>query len=271
MLSRSLVHPVDFDFGEGAKMDCKLFLANPRNVALVNGQTKDLAREPWSGMEVLGLVVGFVVWSSIAALFIPSAHAYVMLRMADVSTAEARVVRAWTKSGEDVTYYFAYELLTEPGKEKVATEASVTSSCYSAHPVGSTLLVRYNRREPSISEPVEGNTNGLVGILFPLLFLIGAAGGGAASVLNTYRRKKLLDEFAVRGVLLQGVLTLCELETESEGEPMIRCDYLLTPPNSEPVRGSGWTDKTRFDDDNYPPAGTPVMVYYLDPERHLML
>lgn len=252
-------------------MDGKLFLANPRNVALVNGQTRELAQARWSGMEVLGLVIGIVVWSSIAALFIPGAHAYVKLRMSDVSTAEARVVRAWTQSGEDVSYHFSYELLTEPGKEQVSAQASVTSSCYSTHPVGSTLLVRYNRSDPSFSEPVEGNTNGLVGVLIPLLFLIGAAWGGATSVLNSFRRVKLLDELAVRGVLLQGVLTHCELETESEGDPLVRCDYLVSPPNSAPVRGSGWTDKKRFDDDNYPPPGTPIMVYYLDPERHLML
>ncbi len=252
-------------------MDGKLFLANPRNVALVNGQTKNLAQERWSGMEVLGLVIGIVFWISFAVLFIPRTYAYVKLRSAEVSTAEARVVRAWTELGEDVTYHLSYELLIEPGKEMVTTQASVALSCFSAHPVGSTLQVRYSRRDPSINEPVEGSTNGLVGVLIPLLFLIGAAWGGATSVLNSFRRVKLLDELAVRGVLLQGVLTRCELETESEGDPLVRCDYLVTPPNSAPVRGSGWTDKKRFDDDNYPPAGTPVMVYYLDPERHLML
>ena len=50
-------------------MDGKLFLANPRNVALVNGQTKNLAQERWSGMEVLGLVIGIV--ESLSGFYLP--------------------------------------------------------------------------------------------------------------------------------------------------------------------------------------------------------
>ncbi len=125
MLKRSLVHPVDFDFGGGAKMDGKLFLANPRNVALVNGQTKNLAQERWSGMEVLGLVIGIVVWSSIAVRFSPRAYANVKLSTAEVSTAKARVVHVWTESGDDVTYYLSYEFLIEPGEGKVTAQAPV--------------------------------------------------------------------------------------------------------------------------------------------------
>jgi len=78
-----------------------------------------------------------------------------------------------------------------------------------------------------------------------------------------YRDRAAIER---RGVLLPGTLISCDVDGNG-----ISYGYSLSPALGMTVKGSVTSDFDDLQGRLYPKPGTPVLIYYLDPERHRML
>ncbi len=248
-----------------------VFFANPRNEAIANGQQRRLSEPVVNPLTGVAYTVFFFVGLIVLGVFLSRLHSEVLLHSNGVQIVTAYVTGARTTAGDETEHYLTYEFPIGLGGAKQVSEHQVDERSYVTHPVGAPLRVRYSQRDPSTNEPISGKRNTPWRNMLLLLFGLGSLYVSVSEVLSAQRRLRLADALEERGVVLDGRLLCCEREEAGEGEPGYRCDYEVTPPQTDTVRGSLWIAAARFDEMAPPLRGTRVKIFYLDPDQHVML
>lgn len=246
------------------------FVAFLRNKAVAAGRSRKLTQDQQLGQllwPLAGLALGVL-------LLVPAVHSALLfwkLHYAPTRTSDAQVVRAALQLDENsVSCRLTCRFAASPsGQPQELTELLSSDHCDGA-PVGTTVTVRYNIADPSIAELTSSNDNivweaTLVGI--PAYWIL-----CCLRWIRPFKRRSDETRAIERdGVVVPGTLIYSFEQARIMDPPRVHYEYSFSRDGKAQHQGLCSTDKSELAGRPIPKAGTPVLVYYLDSQRHRML
>ncbi len=241
------------------------FLLDPDHKQLAKGARTQLP------LRKHGCLLLFLSIFGLAGLFIAAAMVRQWVEFVILSTSyaetEGQVQGRRIESDEGATYYVTYRSVVN---DKVYTpEDSVSKKTYHSLEDDQYLIVRYARRDPTISTIEPGRVGGLLALTGFCLFWNGIVFGVTRPlVLEILKRRKL----AQKGQRLEGEVIHCSGYKDSDGDFTVALRYgFHSPQTGARIEDRDTQIRKDLKGEPLPPPGTAVHVLFLDGETYLAL
>lgn len=247
------------------------FVAFLSNQAVAAGRSRKL-KQDLQLRELVWPLAGLLLGILLLVPAVHSAFLFAKLHYAPTRTVAAQVIEARIHSDVEYgeSYLLTYRYVPGPsGRPQTFTEA-VPEYQYDSAPVGATVTVRYNIADPSIAERTSSNDNIvweaiLVGVPAFWIFC-------CLRWLRPFKRRCDATRAIERdGVVVPGLLTNSFDQVLGMAPARMHYEYCFSRDGKTQLQGLCSTDKSELAGRPIPTAGTPVLIYYLDSERHRML